>query len=611
MSQVAWAYSAAEGAIMEQLQGNPGLSTVCVLDLANRQGLKIYRMNKANYATIAPLLTYSLAIKSQLINVIAAQGVCPQPRVVVCSRGQFVHHMASTGYAMTAYETIIGLEVHAQIQTQSKMFCGCSADYASAPPNTHVCPVCMALPGALPVINRTAVEKTILAGLALNCTISEHAVFARKNYHYADLPKGYQISQYELPFCRDGWVEVEVKAETEIEIEPRIKRIGITRAHLEEDTGKLTHVAAGAGARLSQGRGGATLVDLNRAGIPLLEIVTEPDIRSPEEARAYLVKLQQILRYLGVSSADMERGAMRCEANVSVRPVGQAAFGTKVEVKNLNSFRSVVQALEHEIARQTALLERGERVVQVTMGWDEASGRTVVQRVKESSDDYRYFPEPDLPPLVVDRAWADKIRSRLVELPDAKIARYVGELGLDLRDAQLLAADRAVAEYFEATFSALRVVSHGSGIEASAGHALGAKVVANWITGELFRLMNAAGISIEAAKVSPAALAELLGTVAAGQVNQNGAKKALGAMFETGQPAGRVIRELGLAQVSDADALAQAVADALAKFPAEVARYRGGEEKVFGWLMGQVMRETQGKGNPALVRRQLEAALKG
>jgi aspartyl-tRNA(Asn)/glutamyl-tRNA(Gln) amidotransferase subunit B len=492
---------------------------------------------------------------------------------------------------MTTYETIIGLEVHAQLQTQSKMFCACSADYASTPPNTHVCPVCIALPGSLPVINRAAVEKTILAGLALNCAISEHAVFARKNYHYADLPKGYQISQYELPFCRDGWIEVEVEAE--------IKRIGITRAHLEEDTGKLTHTLAGvAGARLNEGRGAATLVDLNRAGVPLLEIVTEPDLRSPDEAHAYLVKLQQILRYLTVSSADMEKGAMRCEANVSVRPVGQTAFGTKVEIKNLNSFRSVKLSLEYEVERQIALLESGGRVVQVTMGWDEEHGRTVLQRSKESSDDYRYFPEPDLPPFEVDRAWVDAISSRLVELPDARIARYVAALGLDPRDAQVLAAERGVAEYFEAAVSA-------------SANATEPKTVANWITGELFRLMNASGIGIDAVKVTPAALAELLGRVTAGQVNQNSAKRALGVMFETGQPAGQVIQALGLTQVSDADALAEAVAGALAKYPAEVARYRGGEEKVFGWLMGQVMRETKGKGNPALVRELLEQKLRG
>ena len=339
--------------------------------------------------------------------------------------------------------------------------------------------------------------------------------------------------------------------------------------------------------------------------MPLLEIVTEPDLRSPDEAHAYLVKLQQLLRYLDVSSADMEKGAMRCEANVSVRPVGQAAFGTKVEIKNLNSFRSVKLSLEYEVARQIALLESGGRVVQVTMGWDEEYGRTVLQRSKESSDDYRYFPEPDLPPLEVDRAWVDAIRSRLVELPDAKIARYVNALGLDPRDAQILAADRSVAEYFDAIVAAL-----ASNSPTTKDVTTDPKTVANWITGELFRLMNASGMGIEAVKVTPGNLAELLGLLAAGQINQNGTKKALGVMFETGQPAAQVVRELGLAQVSDTDALAQAVTDALAKYPAEVARYRGGEEKVFNWLLGQVMRETKGKGNPAMVRELLEAALK-
>ncbi len=509
---------------------------------------------------------------------------------------------------MTTYETIIGLEVHAQVLTESKMFCSCSADYASAAPNTHVCPVCMALPGSLPVINRAAVEKTILAGLALNCEISPEAVFARKNYHYADLPKGYQISQYELPFCRNGWIEVEVEVKAEVQAEARVKRIGITRAHLEEDTGKLTHVAIGiVGARLSEGRGSHTLVDLNRAGVPLLEIVTEPDIRSPDEARAYLVKLQQILRYLGVSSADMEKGAMRCEANVSVRPAGQAEFGTKVEVKNLNSFRSVKLALEYEVSRQIAALERGGRVVQVTMGWDEAAGRTVVQRTKESSDDYRYFPEPDLPPLAINRAWVEEIRGRMVELPDAKIARYVAELGLDPRDARLLAEDRLIAEYFESVVSS---VSKTTGLATTWLVTIEPKIIANWVTGELFRLMNAAGIEIAMVKVTPAALADLLGLVAAGQVNQNSAKTALGVMFDTGHPPAQIVQELGLAQVSDADALAQAVAGALAKFPAEVARYRAGEDKLFGWLMGQVMRETKGKGNPVMMRELLVATLK-
>jgi len=479
---------------------------------------------------------------------------------------------------MSIYETIIGLEVHAQILTRSKMFCGCSADYASAAPNTHVCPVCMALPGVLPVINRAAVEKTILAGLALHCTIGPEAVFARKNYHYPDLPKGYQISQYELPLCRNGWIEVEVEEGGEV----KVKRIGITRAHLEEDTGKLIHT------------GSASLVDLNRAGVPLLEIVTEPDMRSPAEAYAYLTKLQRILRYLGVSTADMEKGAMRCEANVSVRPRGQAQFGTKVEIKNLNSFRAVVQALEYEVARQIEVLEAGGRVVQVTMGWDEEHGRTVVQRTKESADDYRYFPEPDLPPLVIEPAWVAELAERLPELPDAKAARYVSAFGLHPRDAAVLVEERGIAEYFEA-------------VVAAAGDA---RTVANWITGELFRLMNAAGTGIEAVKITPDAFAGLLRLVAAGQINLNSAKRVFGIMFETGRPADEIVQELGLLQVSDADALAAAVAQVVARYPDEVAKYRGGKATLFNWFLGQVMRETRGKGNPAVVRELLAAALK-
>jgi aspartyl-tRNA(Asn)/glutamyl-tRNA(Gln) amidotransferase subunit B len=483
---------------------------------------------------------------------------------------------------ITQYETVIGIEVHAQLLTASKMFCGCSADYAAAPPNTHVCPVCMALPGVLPVINRAAVEKTVLTGLALNCSIAPEAVFARKNYHYPDLPKGYQISQYELPFCLGGWLEITAEAGP--------KRIGITRAHLEEDTGKLTHA------------GDHSLVDLNRAGVPLLEIVTEPDMRSPEEARAYLVKLQTILRYLGVSTADMEKGAMRCEANVSVRPAGQGAFGTKVEIKNLNSFRSVKLALEYEVARQIARLEAGEAVVQVTMGWDEERGRTYVQRTKETAHDYRYFPEPDLPPLALERAWIEEIAHQLPELPDARIARFVSDFGLDPRDAAVLAGDRAVADYFEA------VVSRNP---ASLRSRVSERTIANWITGELFRLMNASGLGIEAVKIPPGALAELLTMVDAGQINPNSAKRVLDVMFESGRGAPEIVRELGLSQVSDADALSAVVADVVARFPAEVAKYRAGSEKVMAWLMGQVMRETRGKGNPAVVKELLETALRG
>ena len=482
---------------------------------------------------------------------------------------------------MTQYETVIGLEVHVQLLTASKMFCSCSADYASAPPNTHVCPVCMALPGVLPVINRAAVEKTIMMGLALHCTIADEAVFARKNYHYADLPKGYQISQYELPFCVNGWLEIEADGHS--------KRVGITRAHLEEDTAKLVHVE------------GYSLVDLNRAGVPLLEIVSEPDMCSPEEARQYLTKLQTILRYLRVSTADMEKGAMRCEANVSVRPVGQAAFGTKVEIKNLNSFRAVKLSLEYEVERQVAQLEAGERVVQVTMGWDDEHGHTVVQRAKESAHDYRYFPEPDLPPLAMDRAWVARLAAGLPELPDAKAARFVTEFGLDPRDAEVLVADRSVADYFEAVVTA--------GQRQAGKTAPTPKTIANWITGELFRLVNAAATSIDAMPITPEAFTELLVLAGEGRVNLNSAKKVLDVMFQTGRRAPQVVQELGLAQVSDTEALAGVVAAVLDKYPDEIARYRSGKTSVLDWLMGQVMRESRGKANPAIVRELLARSL--
>jgi aspartyl-tRNA(Asn)/glutamyl-tRNA(Gln) amidotransferase subunit B len=483
---------------------------------------------------------------------------------------------------MTQYETVIGLEVHVQLQTESKMFCPCSANYASAPPNTHVCPVCMALPGALPVINVGAVEKTVMTGLALHCTIPPAAVFARKNYHYPDLPKGYQISQYELPLCVNGWLEIETEAGSG---STSGKRVGITRAHLEEDTGKLMH------------ENGYSLVDLNRAGVPLLEIVSEPDMRSPEEARAYLTRLQTILRYLRVSAADMEKGQMRCEANVSVRPVGQQAFGTKVEIKNLNSFRAVKDSLEYEVARQIARLEAGERVMQVTMGWDDEHGRTVVQRTKEEANDYRYFPEPDLPPLQLERAWIDEIATKLPELPDAKAARFVHDMGLEPRDAAVLADDRAVAEYFDAV-----VLGPGSPVQP--------RMAANWITGELFRLMNAAGTGIESVRIPPEAFAELLALPAAGKINQNSAKRVLDVMFETGRRAPDVVQELGLAQVSDTAALEAVVDAVLAKYPGEIAKYREGKTSVLDWLMGQVMRESRGKANPGVVRELLAQKLK-
>ncbi|HSJ53631.1 MAG TPA: Asp-tRNA(Asn)/Glu-tRNA(Gln) amidotransferase subunit GatB [Anaerolineae bacterium] len=480
---------------------------------------------------------------------------------------------------MTEYEAVVGMEVHAQLSTRSKMFCGCSAEAFGAPPNSNVCPTCLGLPGALPVANRRAVEQTILVGLALHCRIASDAVFARKNYFYPDLPKGYQVSMYELPLCLEGWLEIEDEAGT-----PR--RIRIRRVHLEEDTAKLFHA------------GDHSLVDLNRAGLPLIEIVTEPDIRTPEEARQYLTRLRSILRSLGVSTADMEKGAMRCEANVSLRPAGSETLGTKVEVKNLNSFRAVKQALDYEIARQGRRLAAGEAVRQVTMGWDEARGRTVEQRAKEESEDYRYFPEPDLPPLHVSPEWLAEVAARLPELPDERRRRFVAEYGLSETDAALLAQDREVADYFEAAANAARE------------RRIPARSVGNWIGGELFRLLNEAGTGVGQVRVTPEALAELVALVEGGQVTANSGKAALAAMFATGQGAAAVVQEQGLAQVSDEEALARVVDEVLLRHADEVAGYRAGKETLLQWFVGQVMRATRGKANPQVVVALLEQKLK-
>ena len=465
---------------------------------------------------------------------------------------------------------MIGMEVHAELLTASKMFCGCDARIFGAAPNSHVCPVCLGMPGVLPVINQKAVESTILVGLALKCNIAELSVFARKNYTYPDLPKGYQISQYEMPLCTDGWLQ--------LELEDGPKRIGITRAHLEEDTAKLTHV------------GEHSLVDFNRSGIPLLEVVCEPEIRTPEEARQYLVKLQQILRYLGVSSADMEKGAMRCEANVSLRPLGSVGFGTKVEVKNLNSFRSVKLALEYEIERQAQVLDAGETVEQVTVGWDETGNRTVVQRSKEHANDYRYFPDPDLPPLEISREWVEAIRLRLPELPDARRERFVADYGLEEQHAVVLVQEREVADYFE---------------QVAAAYGGGARNVSSWITGELFRLMRSEGVEIGNMGIPAARLADLLNIIDGGTINVNMGKHVLEKMFSSGEPAEAIVESEGLAQVSDGAALIEAVDRILGAYPDEVAEYRAGRDQILGWLMGQVMRETKGRGNPQLARRLL------
>jgi aspartyl-tRNA(Asn)/glutamyl-tRNA(Gln) amidotransferase subunit B len=471
------------------------------------------------------------------------------------------------------YEAVIGMEVHAQLLTESKMFCRCSADYAAAEPNTHACPVCLGMPGMLPVINQKAVEYTVMTALALNCQIPEFSKFDRKNYFYPDLPKGYQISQYDLPLSRDGWLEIEVDGES--------RPIGIERVHLEEDTAKLVHL------------GGHSLVDFNRAGVPLMEIVSRPDIRTSEEARRYLTKLRTILRYLGVNSGNMEEGAMRCEANISLRPRGTSELGTKVEVKNLNSFHSVKLALEYEIERQARILRAGGRVEQVTMGWNEARGVTVVQRSKEYAHDYRYFPEPDLPPLVLSREWVEGIRTSLPELPDARRDRFVEQYGLSRYDAEVLTAERPVADYFE---SCVRAYPD-------------AKAVANWITGELFRLLKATDAGIEAIKITPDALAELLTLVEKGSISINIAKDVFAEMFETGQPAAQIVREKGLAQISDAEELAPIVEQVIAENPGPVAEYLAGKEAVLRFLVGQVMKATRGKANPQLVTKLLQEKL--
>ncbi len=411
------------------------------------------------------------------------------------------------------YEGVIGLEVHAELVTKSKMFCGCAVVMSDGEaPNSHVCPICTGMPGMLPVINRRAVEMTIMAGLALNCTIEEFNIFARKNYFYPDLPKGYQISQYEFPLCRNGWLEIETSQGK--------KRIGIRRVHLEEDTGKNIH------------QGNVSLIDFNRSGVPLMEIVSEPDLHTAEEVKAYAEKLRAIVRYLGVNTGDMEKGVIRFEPNISIRPVGVKEFGTRTELKNLNSFRALERGTAYELVRQAKVLDEGGKVVQETRGWDEARNVTVSQRSKEEAEDYRYFPEPDLPPLIVERAWVDEIRATLPELPDAKYDRFVKDYGLSASDASVLVTERAVADYFEETVKQL------GGKQA--------KAVCNWLTGELFRYMNEALLPIEQVKITPQSLAELIGMVEAGTINLNTGKRVLGEMFKTGASAKSIVEAQGL-----------------------------------------------------------------
>ena len=480
----------------------------------------------------------------------------------------------------TMYEPVIGLETHVQLQTKSKMFCGCSADYFDAPPNTHVCPVCLGLPGVLPVINQAAVEATLMTALALNCEIPEACKFDRKNYFYPDLMKGYQISQYDLPFSRNGWLTIEVDGQT--------RRIGIERVHLEEDTARLLHRTDAHGRAYS-------LVDVNRSGVPLLEIVSKPDLRSAAEARAYLVKLHAILQALGISSGHLEEGAFRCDANISLRPVGSTEFGTKTEIKNMNSFRAVYRALEYEIARQTAILEEGGQIVQETRGWVDDRGITVPQRSKEFAHDYRYFPEPDLPPVFISREWVAQLRARLPELPDARRERYQREYGLSAYDAGQLAGSHAIAQFFERTVALYPKP----------------KVVANWVQGELFRLLkDRETLDLSDLRLTPEHLAELLTLVDRGVLSLALARQVFEEAFVTGERPEAIVQARGLAQISDTAELERVVDEVLATNPRPVADYRAGKEAALSFLMGQVMKATRGKANPSVVAELLRARLR-
>ena len=476
------------------------------------------------------------------------------------------------------FEPVIGLEVHAQLLTKSKIFCRCSTTFGAAP-NSQVCPICLGMPGVLPVLNRQAVEFAIRLGLATNCTIAPHSIFARKNYFYPDLPKGYQISQYEEPLCKNGWVEFEQENGS-------LKRVSLIRIHLEEDAGKSMHGEAYVGED-------ETLVDVNRCGVPLIEIVSGPDIRSPREAYLYLNKIRQLVRYLGICDGNMEEGSLRCDANVSVRPVGDTKFGTKTELKNMNSFRGVEKALEYEIDRQIKLIQSGGKVVQQTALWDSMRSEVVPMRSKEMAHDYRYFPEPDLVPLRVDDKWRESIRASLGELPMRRRNRFVEQYGLPKYAADVLSEERAVADYFEA-------VAHDS---------KDAKLASNWVMGDILRLIKEKKIEMTESPIKATALAEMLNLISSGTISGKMAKEVFEEMAQTGKSARAIVAEKGLVQVSDTAVIEKAVDELLAAHPQEVERYRGGEEKLFGFLVGQLMKAMKGKANPQMANEVLKRKL--
>jgi len=474
------------------------------------------------------------------------------------------------------FETVIGLEVHAQLLTDSKIFCGCSTKFGAAP-NTHTCPVCLGMPGVLPVLNQKVVEYTVRLALATHCKIAPSSRFARKNYFYPDLPKGYQISQYELPVAEHGWIDIEANGE--------VKRIGITRIHLEEDAGKLIHDETQP----------FSYVDFNRTGVPLIEIVSEPDLRTPDEASSYLKKLRDIVRYLDICDGNMEEGSLRCDANISLRPVGSDGLGVKAEVKNMNSFRFVQRALEYEIKRQHAILEQGGTIVQETRLWDSDKSVTHGMRGKEEAHDYRYFPDPDLVPVVVDDEWIEKVRLELPELPDAKKARFMSEYGLPEQDAVVLTGNKELAAYFEACVARFPQP----------------KKVSNWIMAELLRELNRDDREIDQCPVTPEALADLLIMMDEDVISGKIAKTVFEEMYGTGKAPETIVAEKGLKQVTDEGEIGEVIDSIMAAHPNQVDEYRAGKEKLLGFFVGQVMKQTQGKANPKLVNEVLREKLKG
>ncbi len=479
---------------------------------------------------------------------------------------------------MSKYITVVGLEVHAELKTKSKAFCSCSTEFGSAP-NTHVCPVCLGMPGALPVLNKQVVEFAIRAGLALNCEIKKYNKFDRKNYFYPDLAKNYQISQFDKPICEHGYVDINVEGVT--------RRIGITRIHMEEDAGKLVH----SGATISTSDSSA--VDYNRAGVPLIEIVSEPDMRSAEEARAYMESLKAILEYTDVCDCKMQEGSLRCDANISIMKEGATEFGTRAEIKNLNSFRALVRAVEYEVQRQKEILEDGGHVVQETRTWDDLNGVTLSMRSKEEAHDYRYFPEPDLVPVELDDAWIERVRASLPELPAQRQARLVAEHGLPEYDASLIVATKAMADYFDA----------------AAATAKDGKALCNWMLGDVSACLNSEGISIAEFKISPAHLAELVNLIKDGVLSSKLAKKVFSEMLKEDKAPKALVKELGLEQVSDTGAITRLVEETIAENPQSVADYKAGKDRAIGFLVGQIMKKSRGKANPGMVQKLLKEKL--